>query len=351
MDFNENRGFMQKEVCLVTGATGLLGSHLLMALLREGYRVKAVYRSALKIEVVRTLFACGNSGSDSLFDRVEWVQSDLTRFESLPALCEGVDRLFHVAGMVSFLQGQREALFLHNAEVTSALATAAQQSGVRQFVYVSSVATIDAPTGATTVESMRWDPSRSHSDYAESKHAAEEAVWKAAANGLKVLVVNPSVVLGPGFWDSGSGSFFPTVYKGLPAYPPGGTGVVDVRDVAEAMIALCRADCFGRRFILSGANVLYKELFHTIALSLGVSPPAFALRPWMANWGIAAANGYTWLTGRSLKISSDMIRSSFRISKYDGSAVTEAVSLRYTPLRDTLSHIAACYLKGNSLML
>lgn len=337
---------MQNEVCLVTGATGLLGSHLLVALLREGYRVKAVYRSALKIEMVRSLFACGHSGSDSLFDRVEWVQSDLTRFELLPALCEGVDRVFHVAGMVSFLPGQREALFLHNAKVTSALATAAQQSGVKQFVYVSSVATIDAPSGVAATESMGWDPTRCHSDYAESKHAAEETVWKAAADGLKVLVVNPAVVLGPGFWDSGSGSFFPTLYKGLPAYPPGGTGVVDVRDVAEAMIALCRANCFGRRFILSGADVLYKELFRAIALSLGVSPPAFALRPWMANWGIAAVKGYRWLTGRALKISPDMIRSSFRISKYDGSAVTEAVSMQYTSLHDTVLHIASCYLNG-----
>ncbi len=337
---------MQKEVCLVTGATGLLGSHLLMALLREGYRVKAVYRSLQKIEAVRSLFASGNPEADSLFDRVEWVQSDLTRFGALPALCRGVDRIFHVAGMVSFLPGQRESLFLHNAEVTSELAKAALQSGVGQFCYVSSVATIDSPPGVTATESMGWDSARYHSDYAESKHAAEVAVWKAAADGLKVLVVNPSVVLGPGFWDSGSGSFFPTIYKGLPAYPPGGTSVVDVRDVAEAMIALSRADCFGRRFILSGANVLYKELFRAIALSLGVSPPAFALRPWMANLGIAAANGYTWLTGRALKISPDIIRSSFRISSYDGSAVTTAVSLRYTPLHDTLAHIAACYLKG-----
>lgn len=342
---------MNGKRCLVTGATGLVGSHLLLQLVRQGYCVRAPFRNRSRIEAVREVFQCSVSPleAETLMAQVEWVEADLTRFELLPSLCSGVDRIFHVAGMVTFLPGHREELFLHNAKVTEALASAAIESGVDHFLYVSSVAVIDAPACVEATESMAWDASRHHSDYAASKYAAEQAVWRAASKGLKATVVNPSVVLAPGFWGTGSSAFFSIISKGLAFYPPGGTGVVDVRDVAVAMVLLSRSDCHGRRFILSGANVLYKELFETIAYALTVSPPRIALYSWMEPLGIAAVKLYSALTRRTMKVSPDMIRSSFRVSRYNGSEITRTIGLTYTPFRETIDYIAKAY--SNALML
>lgn len=342
---------MDDKVCLVTGATGLLGSHLLFSLVNKGFRVRAVFRNRARLEAIRALFryAATPSEADALFGRVEWVEADLTRFALLPSLCSGMESVFHVAGMVSFMPGFRDQLFLHNTAVTEAMASASLKTGVSRFVYVSSVAAIDSAEGEEVTEPMQWDAGRHHSDYAASKYAAEQAVWSAASEGLSAVVVNPSVVLGPGFWGSGSSAFFPTIHKGLVAYPPGGTGVVDVRDVAEAMVTLSSLNFQGQRFILSGANVSYKELFETIALSLGVSPPRLALRKWMEPLGIAAVKGYLAFTGRQAKVSPDMIRSSFRVSRYNGSEITRTIGLTYTPFRETIDYIAKAY--SNALML
>ena len=112
------------------------------------------------------------------------------------------------------------------------------------------------------------------SGYGLTKHDAELEVWRGSQEGLAVVIVNPGVVIGPGFWKSGSGSFFTYAAKGKKSFIPGGTGFVSVNDVVKSMVLLMESNTEGERFILVNENMSYREFFRRIAPHLEVTPPS-----------------------------------------------------------------------------
>ena len=261
----------------VTGGSGLVGSHLLMDLLKEGQEVKALCRSASDLDRVRKLFTWYGREFGLLNDKIQWVYGDLNDLTSLELAFDGVTEVYHCGGLISFDPRDEEKLIKINQEGTRNIVNLCLDRGVSALHYVSSIATGGAHGRLSEKDS--WDPSQTNI-YATSKYLGEMEVWRGCAEGLQTIMVNPGVIFGPGFWQSGSGVFFSRVASGLKYCPPGGTGFVGVWDVIRSLRELRDMGCYNERFILVAENLSYQQLLRQISGLLGVSAPTSILSGW-----------------------------------------------------------------------
>jgi len=260
---------------LVTGATGLVGSHLLVQLLQENEEVKALYRSEKQIEKVKNVFAFHHQSI--LFDKVNWVKGDITDIPSLEIAFENITHVYHCAALISFDPNDEEELRKVNIEGTANVVNCCIDFGIKKLCHVSSIATLGNPKEheTTITEETEWNPEELHSDYAITKYGAEMEVFRGQQEGLKTVIVNPGVIFGYGFSGKGSDAIIQSVKKGLLFYTKGNIGVVSVDDVTNCMIQLMKSEISGERFILVTKNITIKELLEDIALFLNVKPPKF----------------------------------------------------------------------------
>jgi len=160
---------------------------------------------------------------------------------------------------------------------------AALDAGIKKMVYVSSVAALGRIREDEMInETMNWTEETSNSSYGQSKYLAELEVWRGIGEGLNAVVVNPSVILGAGDWNSGSSEIFKTYYNNFPWYADGITGFVDVKDVAAIMIQLMDSNITAERFIVSAENRTYQEIFNLIARNFNKKLPHKKVTPLLA---------------------------------------------------------------------
>lgn len=324
---------------LVTGATGFVGEHTLRELVLRGHKVLAMYRHE---------HLQGGHGQlhDLPASSITWVKADLHDIWSLEDVFRGVAVVFHTAAFISYDPRDRDQLFETNINGTARLVNACLQAGVKRLVYVSSIAALGeaAEPGQMVDEKASWKTDQRHSNYAISKFKAENEVWRGMEEGLEVIVVNPSVILGPGKVASGSNQLFRKIAEGMKFHSPGGTGFVDVRDVARAMIALHEANLINKRWVLNAVNLPYMKLFQQIASVMGVRAPRFQPPRLLAEIGWRANLLLARLTGKQAFITKETVHSAYRNRVFGGSAILEALpSFKYTPWEDTLrAGAAAC---------
>ncbi|MCU0370166.1 MAG: NAD-dependent epimerase/dehydratase family protein, partial [Bacteroidales bacterium] len=228
----------------ITGATGLVGSHLTFELVRSGQPVRALKRPSSDMGMLEKVFRLYSDNPENLLSTIEWVEGDILDIFSLEEAMEGADTAYHCAALVSFLPKDRKKLIKINTEGTANVVNAALEKKLRKLCHVSSIAALGRPENLTDVidEDLVWKTSRNNSVYAVSKYGAEREVWRGTAEGLDAVIVNPSIILGVAGNSQGSSRLFNTVWQGLKVYPPGKNGFVDVRDVARAMILLMNGD-------------------------------------------------------------------------------------------------------------
>ncbi|MDA0940227.1 MAG: NAD-dependent epimerase/dehydratase family protein, partial [Bacteroidetes bacterium] len=222
---------------LVTGATGIVGMPLVVKLLAKGQTVRALHRPSSHRDRVEQ--AVRDSVPDGL-SRLQWVEGDVTDPDSLEAALEGVERVFHCAALVSFHKADHAAMRAINAEGTANLVNAMLDLGTPRLIHVSSVAALGRKAGQPTDESTLFEEQPGTSGYARSKHRAEMEAWRGAAEGLPggLVVVNPTVILGPGDFRRSSAALFRHIDQGLAWYPSGSGGYVGSEDVAEVCVRL-----------------------------------------------------------------------------------------------------------------
>jgi dihydroflavonol-4-reductase len=261
----------------LTGGTGLVGSHLLYDLTNSGEKVRALRRAGSNHEILSKIFEWYDpQNHEQLLSRIEWVDGDLSDIHSLQDALKGVKQVYHCAAMVSFVPSERPFMLKVNIEGTANLINASLLEGMEKFCHCSSIAAVGRPDkGIWVDESLIWKTSRKNSYYSISKFGAEREVWRGSEEGLNVVIVNPSVIIGPGDPHRSSARLFTTVKNGLRFYSSGVTGFVDVRDVATSMKLLMEADIVNERYIVNSENISYKELFNIIARNAGVRPPFF----------------------------------------------------------------------------
>jgi dihydroflavonol-4-reductase len=247
---------------LVTGATGLVGNALCHLLVERGHTVRALVRQP---DRARSLLPAA----------VECVAGDITRPPLEPA-CQGVEVLFHAAGMPEQWQPDEAIFDRINHLGTRAMLEAARQAGVKRAVYTSTMDVFAAPAGGTLVES-NIDPAPKHTAYERSKQAAERAAEEVRARGLEVVYVNPAAVYGPSPVHVALNDYFVRLLRRqVPLTPPGGVSVAYVSGVAEAHLAAAERGVPGERYLLADAHLSMRQLAGEIASAAGLSrlPPA-----------------------------------------------------------------------------
>ncbi|MFN8130794.1 MAG: NAD-dependent epimerase/dehydratase family protein [Solirubrobacteraceae bacterium] len=250
---------------LVTGATGLIGSHVARALVERGDAVRVTVRATSNVENLEGL-------------EVERVRADLTDRRAVRRAMRGVERVVHTAGDTS-LRGGRPRMYAANVTTTRVVLEEALRAGVQRAVYTSSVAAIGpAPRGSTADETQAYSGARLGLPYVDSKREAEVVAFRIAAHGLPLVIVNPSHVFGPGDVRGSSTILVRRMLaRAIPAYVDGALNIVDVRDVARGHVLADEEGMPGERYILAGRNFTMDRLFADLGRLSGVEPPALKL--------------------------------------------------------------------------
>ncbi len=311
---------------LVTGGTGLVGAHLLLHLAESDAAVCAIFRESKSIKKTEALFNLYQK--EHLFHKIEWVQADIIDVPSLETAFQNITHVYHCAGLISYDPSDENKLRKVNIEGTANIVNFCIEYKVEKLCHVSSIAALGNPTssGKEITEETEWNPEMPHSDYAISKHGAEMEVWRGQQEGLKVVIVNPGVIFGAGFWDQGSGKFFSSIKKGFPFYTNGSTAYVGVTDVANVMIRLMKSDIAGERFIVIAQNLPFKEMIFRIAETLNAKKPSFEAKPWI----LAVAWRLDWLLS--------LFGTKRRLSKYSVLSLTSAEFISNHKIKNALNY-------------
>lgn len=321
----------------VTGGTGLIGSHLLFHLVSNGKAVRSNYRTKKSIEKVHKVFEYYTESPNKLLEQIEWVKADLTEPGGLECLFIGVEQVFHCAALISFDPKDFKLLELTNVEGTANVVNLCLKHGIKKLCYVSSIAAIGPSLGKKEVtEENEWNESKA-SVYGITKYQAELEVWRGSQEGLSIVIVNPGVVIGPGFWKSGSGSFFTYASKGKKYFIPGGTGFVSIGDVIGAMTQLMESNIQTERFILVNENLTYEELFKKIAPKLNVDPPSNKVSKVMIEcfWRWDWVRSHVF--GKRRKLSKVMAKSLFNREIYISDKIKSTLEFDFEDLDNAIS--------------
>ncbi len=312
----------------VTGASGLVGSHLIQSLLAKGKKVRALYRQAVPV------FA----GSE----QCEWVKGDILDPIGLTAALEGVEYVYHCAAIVSFAPGAAAKMLHSNVVGTANVVNACLAQAVKKLIFVSSVAALGRIRENEAInESMHWTPATSNSVYGQSKYLAELEVWRAMEEGLPMAIVNPVIILGAGDWNNGSSGIFKSAYNEFPWYTGGMSGFVDVLDVVDAMQLLMESNITGQRYVLSAENLPYRTIFNTIAAAFNKRPPSKKVTPLLANivWRLEAIKGM--ITGKAPLLTKETAATAQATVRFDNQKFLNAFpSFQYRKVEDTIKRVA-----------
>jgi dihydroflavonol-4-reductase len=307
---------------LVTGGTGLVGTHLLYDLCKSGVRVRVIKRANSNVNNVKKVFSYYGNNTDELLKNIEWVDADLLDIFSILDAMEGVTQVYHCAAMVSFESKNEAEMMRINIEGTANMVNAAIEKGVKKFCHVSSIATIGkAEHGAIITETNFWKSSPENSNYSISKYGAEREVWRASEEGLNTVIVNPSMIIGGGNWQQSSSNLFSKAYRGLKYYTDGVTGFVDVR-VAAVMIKLMNSEIANERFLLNAENAAYKRFFDLLHIEFEKSKPSIKAGKFLSSMAWRIEKIRSALTGAAPLITKETARSAHRKSTYSNEKIS-----------------------------
>ncbi len=249
---------------LVTGATGFVGSHVARLLAERGEAVRALVRPTSRVDMLEGI-------------RCERVTGDLCDPNSLGDALEGVRRVFHVAADYRLWARDPGEIYASNVEGTRNLLVIARQSGVEQFIYTSTVATIAVPTedGSPADENTPASLQQMIGHYKRSKFIAEREVMAFSREKMRVIVVNPTTPVGPGDWKpTPTGRIIVDFLNGrMPAFVDTGLNLVAVEDVAEGHLLAAERGRPGERYLLGGQNMTLEEILAELARITGRRAP------------------------------------------------------------------------------
>lgn len=326
---------------LITGGTGLVGSHLLCQLAQKKEPLRALYRDARTLAGVKRVFSYFTTEAEALFNAIEWVQGDITDIPSLDKAFEGIAKVYHCAALISFDERDYKKLRKINVEGTANIVNFCLSRFVQKLCYVSSVAALGKVQEGFITEDTRWSPDDANHSYSITKYGGEMEVWRGAQEGLPVVIVNPGVILGAGFWNAGSGKIFNIVKRGLTYYPPGSVGVVDVEDLVQAMLQLMESAITGKRYIVVAENLDYQHFLTDIARAFGVTPPRNRLTPRFMQllWRLDALRGA--LTGKPRLLSRYTAASLCAQNQYSSEQLIKALHFRFRPVSQTIQTVCS----------
>jgi dihydroflavonol-4-reductase len=256
---------------LVTGGTGFVGSHIARALSERGYQVRILRRTTSRLDAVNDI-TC------------EHFVGDVTDIESLRVAMKGVDWVFHVAAVADYWRSEPARIYEVNVDGTRNVLLAAEEMGVERVIFTSSAAAMGCGDDLRPVdETTRFNWDQHLTPYGHSKFLAEAEVYRAIRRGLDCVIVNPTVIIGPGDLNQISSSVVLELARGNvpPTVPPGGITVIDVRDVAAAHVAAAERGRTGERYLLGAVDLTHKAWMRLTADAVSRRMSPFTLPAWL----------------------------------------------------------------------
>jgi dihydroflavonol-4-reductase len=310
---------------LVTGGNGFIGSAVVRLLAARGDELRLTRRKRSKVENVKDV-------------EHEAVQCDVLDRAAVRRALKGVDRVFHVAGLVSMRRSDDDRLFEVNAGGTRTVLEECLRAGVERVVYTSSVGAIGtAPEGGATDEKATFTAGGLGIPYINSKHEAEGEAFRLAAKGLPLVVVNPAYVLGRGDVYGNATAIVRRFMLGrIRAYVPGALNVVDVNDVARGHLLADERGEAGERYILGNRNFTLDRLFADLARVSGCDPPPLRLAPAVALRLAQVAGGRAPIDVREIRLASQWWT-------YRNTKAKRELGWRPSPHEDTIEATVAWY--------
>lgn len=227
-------------------------------------------RKNSSLDAVQNLFL--EFSSLDKFQQIEWIEADLLDIPSLTNLIKDVETIYHTAAVVSFNNHRKQQIHEVNVTGTENLVNSAILGKVKNFIYTSSIAVLDKLPSETIIsEESKWDSEKEYSEYAISKKKGEMTVWRGSQEGLDVLVIYPSVVIGSQDGKRASERLFQLAAKKKTYISEGTTGYVDVRDVAFSIAELVEQRKFNQSFILTSENKSFVEVFDFLRSKWGMT--------------------------------------------------------------------------------
>jgi len=322
---------------LITGASGLLGGHLLIELFKRGHKIRILCRKQSKFDELKKICLFYNISFDKLMAQTEKVYGDLLDTASLNRSLVGVDEVFHCAAIVSFSGSSAELLRKTNVQGTANLVNACLQNEVKKLAYSSSIGALGQSVERKPIdENTPWNPVNNSSVYSNSKYYAEQEVWRGIREGLNAVIVNPGVILGFGDFEKGSLQFFSQVKRGMPFYTDSTTGYVDVRDVCRTMILLMERDIFGERFVLVSDNLSNRDLFSLIAKAMNKQKPFIRAGKVLLSIAYYIGILMSKFTGKPPLLTKEIIRSALKKETYSSEKIKNKIGFKFIEMEDCI---------------
>lgn len=332
---------------LVTGGTGLLGGHLLLALTDREEKVRCLIRHGTDRTKVYAVWKHYKEHPERFIDAIEWVEGDVLDRASLEEAMIGITKVYHCAARVSFDAADREEMLRVNVDGTANVVNACLSQENIKLIHVSSIAAVNKSIdGKRITEDNGW-PVKTRSVYSYTKTKSELEVWRGITEGLNAVIVNPSVILGPGNWQESSCRIFETINNGLQYFTNGIAGYVGVRDVVNAMILLMENNISGERFILNSDNLSFKELFDKIAKTLGKKAPKRYASPFILSLACRGERLRSFFTGKSPRITKESVKSAIGIREYSAEKFTGRFNYTFQNIDTLITETGKCFISSN----
>lgn len=313
----------------ITGATGLLGREILQEFLQKGYQIIALKRE--------------KSDISNFHGNIEWITGDLEYFDTYAEVFSKVDLVIHAAGKVGFHPHRGRQIIHFNTNTTKDIVNACLEHRC-ELIFVSSVAALGQSKNGFTSEQDDFDLNALHNDYDYSKYFSEMEVWRGIAEGLKAIMINPSIILGiPARWHESSGTFWKQIRGGFSYYPQGSTGFVDARDVAFATRKLYENQSFGERFIINSENRSYEDFLKSIHQSFGRNSNMKAVPKWISSiaWRLSSIGRLVGLKPVYSKALHKTINSH---QAFSNQKIKETIDIKFRKLEESVNWVSEQYL-------
>ncbi len=324
---------------LVTGASGLVGSHLLCKLTQDEAIVRALYRSENRKQDTKKIFIFYfKEEAEYFFNKIEWIKGDILSLTDLELLFHNITHVYHCAALVSFHKIDFHRCMQVNRAGTANIVNFCLKHKVEKLCYVSSTAALSYNSNGLTDESFKWIPGPEVSGYSISKFAAEKEIWRGIEEGLKAVIINPCVILGPGNWKESSLSIFKSASKGIGFYPSGSNAIVDVRDVVYSMHYLMNAEISSKKFLCTGPNIAFKELLEALALLFNKKAPKIKSPRWLSLVVASFSELINLILRKRNGLTIESVYSAYKNITYDNRLICETTGVKFHTLTDTLEH-------------
>ncbi len=319
--------------CLITGATGFVGSAVVRAALRDGWQVRVTRRGASDMRALDGL-------------EVETVTVDLSDTEALTQAMAGCDAVFHVAADYRLWAADPNELYENNVEGTRRVCEAALAAGVTRVVYTSSVATLGIPKdGSPGDETTPVGLADMIGHYKRSKYLAEEVAREYAEAGLDIVIVNPSAPIGPrDHKPTPTGQMVLEAAAGrMPAFVDTGLNVAHVDDVARGHLQAYAKGQAGRRYVLGGADMTLAEILNMVAEIVERPAPKIRLPHNLVLPIAHVAERVARMTGKPPRVTVDGVKLAKKHMFFSHARAAQELGYRARPARDALADAVAWY--------